>query len=121
MPMTKPPVASVMPTTALTTRLPGAMAFVSSAVERDMGRDLLVRRKITDAAPEALGVLGADIEAVSREVIAKLASFFATQGLGNVELVRAAEPPEQSPGGGKFRHVIARSAREADCGIGPRD
>ena len=42
MPMTKPPVASVMPTTALTTRLPGAMAFASSAVERGMGHDLLV-------------------------------------------------------------------------------
>jgi hypothetical protein len=42
MPLTKPPVASVMPTTALTTRLPGATAFASSAVARGMGHDLLV-------------------------------------------------------------------------------
>lgn len=86
----------------------------------------VVRSQLVQVGPAALrlrlsAVLGADIEAVWREVIAKLVSFFATQGLGNVELVRAAEPPEQSPGGGKFRHVIARSAREADFGIGPRD
>ncbi|MGE0446919.1 MAG: hypothetical protein AB7P99_16960 [Vicinamibacterales bacterium] len=86
----------------------------------------VVRSQLVQVGPAALSlrlstVPGADIEAVSREVIAKFASFFATQGLGNVELVRAAEPPEQRPGGGKFRHVIARPAGEADFASGPRD
>ena len=54
MPMTKPPVASVIPTMALTTRLSGAMAFASGAVERGTGHDRLVW-KITDDHLAAIG------------------------------------------------------------------
>ncbi len=44
---------------------------------------------------------------VWHDVAAKLAGFLAGQGLANVELVRAEEPPEQHAKSGKFHQVIA--------------
>ena len=51
---------------------------------------------------------GVDGEKTWRDVIAKLDDYLAQQDLGNLELVRASEPPEQRARFGKFRHVIAR-------------
>lgn len=53
--------------------------------------------------PEA----GAGAEDVWVAVLGHLRSYLADQGLGNVELVRADEPPTQDPTSGKFRQVIA--------------
>jgi phenylacetate-coenzyme A ligase PaaK-like adenylate-forming protein len=51
---------------------------------------------------------GVDVEKTWRDLIANLNAYLADQGLANVDVVRASEPPEQSPGSGKFRQVIAR-------------
>jgi phenylacetate-CoA ligase len=51
---------------------------------------------------------GADVEHVWRTVAANLNAYLVDQGLGNVDVVRATEPPEQSARSGKFRQVIAR-------------
>lgn len=51
---------------------------------------------------------GVDVEHVWRTVAANLNTYFVEQGLANVEVVRASEPPEQSAQSGKFRQVIAR-------------
>ena len=48
---------------------------------------------------------GADPERVWLAVASEIASLLAAHGLGHVEVERAPEPPEQSPGG-KFRQVI---------------
>lgn len=50
---------------------------------------------------------GADVEKAWRDAIANLNAYLGEQGLANVELVRASEPPEQSARFGKFRQVIA--------------
>ena len=51
---------------------------------------------------------GAAADEVWQDVAAKLAGFLAGQGLANVELVRAAEAPEQTGPSGKFHQVIVR-------------
>ncbi|BCW70270.1 phenylacetate--CoA ligase family protein [Arthrobacter sp. NicSoilB8] len=51
---------------------------------------------------------GADAGAVWRTASARLSEYLAGLELGNVDVVRAAEPPEQSGTSGKFRQVIAR-------------
>lgn len=51
---------------------------------------------------------GADAEQVWRDVMASLNAYLVEQGLANVALVRASEPPEQSARSGKFRQVIAQ-------------
>ncbi len=50
---------------------------------------------------------GVAADAVWQDVAAKLAGFLAGQGLANVELVRAQEPPDQGGPSGKFHQVIA--------------
>lgn len=50
---------------------------------------------------------GADAERVWLAVTTNLHAYLAGQGLGNVDLVRTCEPPEQSAMSGKFRQVIA--------------
>jgi phenylacetate-coenzyme A ligase PaaK-like adenylate-forming protein len=58
-----------------------------------------------------------DVEKTWRDVIANLNRYLADQGLANVDVVRASEPPEQSPESGKFRQVIARPrAQKVDPG-----
>lgn len=41
------------------------------------------------------------------DVMTNLNGYLVDQGLGNVSVVRASEPPEQSAMSGKFRQVIA--------------
>lgn len=50
---------------------------------------------------------GTDAEQVWREVTANLTACLTRQGLANVDVVRASEPPERSARSGKFRHIIA--------------
>jgi phenylacetate-coenzyme A ligase PaaK-like adenylate-forming protein len=50
---------------------------------------------------------GADGEEAWRNAIASLSAYLREQGLANVGLVRASEPPEQKARFGKFRQVIA--------------
>ncbi|MGN6576048.1 MAG: hypothetical protein ACTHKG_10180 [Nocardioides sp.] len=54
---------------------------------------------------------GADPEQVWAGVRAATAGYLAAQGLAGVELVRAPEPPEPARPGGKYRQVIAGTAR----------
>ncbi len=51
--------------------------------------------------------VGLDIESVWRAAEANLNAYLNEQSLSNVDVVRASEPPEQSPRSGKFRQVIA--------------
>lgn len=50
---------------------------------------------------------GADEGKVWRDVAANLRGYLAQQGVADVDVVRASEPPEQSARFGKFRQVIA--------------
>lgn len=50
----------------------------------------------------------ADTSRVWDEVLTRLRHFLAEQGLANVTVVPAPEPPEQTTGSGKFHQVIAR-------------
>lgn len=52
---------------------------------------------------------GADEEKTWRHAIVRLSAYLADQHLGNVEFLRASEPPEQTARFGKFRQVIAQS------------
>ncbi|MGZ8725011.1 MAG: phenylacetate--CoA ligase family protein [Aeromicrobium sp.] len=52
---------------------------------------------------------GADAEQMWRVAAANLNAYLVSQGLADVELVRASEPPQQSVRSGKFRQVIAGS------------
>lgn len=47
-----------------------------------------------------------DAEAVWRGLTGRLAEYLHTEGLDNIKLVRAAEPPRNQESGAKFRHVI---------------
>lgn len=53
----------------------------------------------------------ADTERLWREVTAALRSFLNVQGLAQVEIIRADEPPEQSGRSRKFRQVIMATGR----------
>jgi phenylacetate-coenzyme A ligase PaaK-like adenylate-forming protein len=53
---------------------------------------------------------GADFEGTWAAVLGNLRAYLDDQGLADVELVRADEPPTQSPTSGKFRQVIALPA-----------
>jgi phenylacetate-coenzyme A ligase PaaK-like adenylate-forming protein len=53
---------------------------------------------------------GGDIERLWRKITVELRAFLITQGLAEVEIVRAEEPPEESGRSGKFRQVIRASA-----------
>lgn len=50
---------------------------------------------------------GADVEQMWLDVRTSLHAFLVDHGLGNVSVIRASEPPEQSAMSGKFRQVIA--------------
>ena len=50
---------------------------------------------------------GADVERMWLDVTTNLHRYLVAQNLGNVSVVRASEPPEQSATSGKFRQVIA--------------
>ena len=70
------------------------------------------RYQLVQTGPAALRVRlqpepGVAADAVWQDVAAKLAGFLAGQGLANVELVRAQEPPDQGGPSGKFHQVIA--------------
>lgn len=51
--------------------------------------------------------IGAVVEGLWRAAAAGLGAYLDRQGLSNVEVIRASEPPEQNASGGKFRQVIA--------------
>ncbi|MGY2743140.1 phenylacetate--CoA ligase family protein [Arthrobacter sp. UYCu723] len=83
---------------------------ITAAVEDTPG---VRRSQLLQSGPAAIRLRldtepGVDAGAVWRTVEAALASYLAGQGLSNVRIVRAAEPPEQSARSGKFRQVIAR-------------
>ncbi len=83
---------------------------IGAVVEETPG---LHRSQLIQTAPTTIRLRlqpepGVDIEHVWRDVTARLNTYLAGQGLANVSLVRASEPPEQSARGGKFRQVIAR-------------
>jgi len=61
---------------------------------------------------------GADREQVRRAAAARLGAYLAEQGLAEVEIVPASEPPEQSARLGKFRQVIAVPRAGAASGAG---
>ena len=72
----------------------------------------LLRSQLVQTSPRTLRVRleatpGTDVETVWHAVRSRLADYLAAQDVGEVELVRAEEPPEQSPTSGKFRQVIA--------------
>lgn len=52
---------------------------------------------------------GADSETVWQRAISELSRYFVEQGAAGIEIIRATEPPEQVPGSGKFRQVIAHA------------
>lgn len=71
------------------------------------------RSQLIQTGPETIRLrlelkAGVDGEKTWRDVIATLNAYLAQQHLGNLELVRASEPPEQRARFGKFRQVIAR-------------
>ena len=49
---------------------------------------------------------GVDPARTGVEAVARVRAYFVEQGLPNVEIVRAMEPPEQSAQSGKFRQVV---------------
>jgi phenylacetate-CoA ligase len=82
---------------------------VGSVIDETPG---LYRSQIIQTGPKSIRVRlqpkpGATTEQVWRDLAGNLATYLASQGLGNIELVRASEPPEQSARSGKFRQVIA--------------
>ncbi|MDZ4354525.1 MAG: phenylacetate--CoA ligase family protein [Arthrobacter sp.] len=73
----------------------------------------LHRSQLVQTAPATLRLRlepepGADAAAAWQAASAKLREYLAGLELGNVDVVRAEEPPEQSGPSGKFRQVIAR-------------
>ena len=80
------------------------------------------RGQIVQTSPAALSVrletaAGTDPEAVWAAVLGNLHAYLEEQDLGNVELIRADEPPVQSPTSGKFRQVIAVPPQAVPEGI----
>lgn len=70
------------------------------------------RSQLVQTGPATLRVrlerkAGVDEEAVWRDVAANLAACLARQGVVDVDVVRASEPPEQGARFGKCRQVIA--------------
>lgn len=83
---------------------------VAAAVERCPG---LGRSQILQTGPASLRIRfeprsGADAGQVWLRLQVELTRFLVDQGLGNVELVRAGEPPQRTGGSGKFRQVVRR-------------
>ena len=69
------------------------------------------RSQLTQTGPESLELRleaeeGVELEPLWRAVMENLRGYLSTLGLGNVEVVRANEPPRQSARSGKFRQVI---------------
>ncbi|QIN85421.1 phenylacetate--CoA ligase family protein (plasmid) [Rubrobacter tropicus] len=82
------------------------LAF-GTLVDRTPGIELF---QVAQTAPATLRVrlrpaAGADPESVWRAVQDEITRLLASHGLGHVAVERAAEPPEQSPGG-KYRTII---------------
>lgn len=76
------------------------------------------RGQIVQTTPTSLRVRvecepGSDEATVWRAVAANLHAFLAAQGLGHVEVVHGAEPPQQKAPFGKFRQVLAAPATTA--------
>ena len=83
---------------------------VGSALDGTPG---LHRSQLVQTGPAALRLRlerepGADAAAVWHAASRRLLEYLAGLELGNVDVVRATEPPEQSGLSGKFRQVIAR-------------
>lgn len=82
---------------------------ISAALEAATG---VHRSQLVQTGPSALRLrleheARVDGEAVWGNVVANLHAYLADQGLANVALVRAHEPPVQDPRSGKLRQVIA--------------
>jgi phenylacetate-coenzyme A ligase PaaK-like adenylate-forming protein len=91
---------------------------IGAALESAQG----VRRgQIVQTGPSAVRVRlepesGVRSEEVWAAVLGNIRAYLAAQGLANVELVRAPEPPAQNPASGKFRQVIAAAGEGAPRG-----
>lgn len=82
---------------------------ISTVVDETPG---VRRSQLVQTGPSTIRVrlelaAAADEAAVWPAVAANLSDYLAPQGLANVDIVRASEPPEQSARFGKFRQVIA--------------
>lgn len=72
----------------------------------------VARSQILQTGPAAIRLRlrphqNADADAVWLAVTSELRAFLRNQGLGNVAVIRAAEPPEENARSGKFRRVMA--------------
>ncbi|HLN77138.1 MAG TPA: phenylacetate--CoA ligase family protein [Nocardioidaceae bacterium] len=82
---------------------------ITSVVERTPA---VHRSQLIQTGPDAIRLRveprpGEDVERMWLDVTTNLHGYLVDQGLGNVSVVRASEPPEQSAVSGKFRQVIA--------------
>jgi hypothetical protein len=82
---------------------------ITSVVERTPA---VHRSQLIQTGPDAIRLRveprpGEDVERMWLDVTTNLHGYLVDQGLGNVSVVRAGEPPEQSAMSGKFRQVIA--------------
>ena len=82
---------------------------IASVVEETLA---VHRSQLIQTGPAAIRLRleskpGADVERMWLDVTTNLHGYLVAQGLGNVSVVRASEPPEQSATSGKFRQVIA--------------
>lgn len=73
------------------------------------------RSQLIQTGPAALRLrldvsTGMDSEFTWRNVMARLNAYLTALHLGNVEIIRASEPPQQKARFGKFRQVIARNS-----------
>jgi phenylacetate-coenzyme A ligase PaaK-like adenylate-forming protein len=71
------------------------------------------RSQLIQAGPTTIRIrlnlrAGMDVEKTWSDAMAKLSAYLVEQDLGNVEVIRAKEPPQQKARFGKFRQVIAR-------------
>lgn len=71
----------------------------------------VARSQVLQTGPAAIRLRlrpqrGADVEAVWLAVTTDLRAFLRNQGLGNVAVIRAAEPPAENARSGKFRRVM---------------
>ena len=117
------PCGSPLPTVSVTGRRDDVLRFDGGqgrvvsipplAIGAVANRAAGVRRiQLVQTSPTRLRVRldvhpSADPEETWRVVGSRLACYLSEQRLDGVEIVRGQEPPEASPGSGKFRHVIA--------------
>jgi phenylacetate-coenzyme A ligase PaaK-like adenylate-forming protein len=90
-----------------------AVTVLPLAITAVVEETLAVRRsQLIQTGPDTIRLRletkpDADVDRTWLEVTTKLHGYLVAQGLGNVSVVRAGEPPEQTATSGKFHQVIA--------------